>query len=500
MQHFKAKRPVKIVYDREEDMECTTKRHPSIVRHKTALDAEGHLLAMEIDVILDSGAFVTLSPVVLSRGAIHAAGPYHCEHVAIVGEARLTNKVPFGAFRGFGAPQTLFATERHMDHIARTLGIDPVELRRRNLLKVGELTATGQVMKDPVDLIALQGRALAAADYEARTAAHAKFNLEHPYLRRGIGFATFFHGAGFTGSGEVFLASEAWVEGTADGCVEVLVANTDIGQGTETVMLQIVCNTLGIPLEKARVARPDTSRVPNSGPTVASRTVMIVGKLVERACLDLLAKARAGGEAQAGAEDAITVWHAAHPGERLLGVAKYQKPENVTWDDVNYRGEAYATYAWACYVADVELDLRTYGARVTDFVALQEVGKVIAPRLAEGQIQGGVVQGIGWALMEEIVERDGAMANNQMTNYIIPTSGDLPPIRVIFEETENPFGPSGAKGIGELPMDGPAPAIINAICNATGVEFNEIPLTPERMMQSMDSFNKMDKISRMGTG
>jgi len=482
----KARAPVRIVYDRHEDMAVTTKRHPSVVRHRTALDGDGRLLAMEIEAILDGGAYATLSSVVLSRGVIHAAGPYRCDNFHIHGEARLTNSPPYGAFRGFGAPQTYFAMERHMNVVAKAIGMDPIELRRRNLLNPGETLATGQEFKDDVDLAALMDKALDASDYVARSKAHAEFNQSHPYLRRGVGLATFHHGSGFTGAGEVYLASEVWVEAHADGTIEVLTAQTDMGQGTQTILAQIAAEALGLPDDRIRVAQPDTSRVPNSGPTVASRTAMVVGKLVYRACEDLRAQLNAAGADAVALTRAIADWHAARPGESLIGRATYEKPADVQWDETHYRGDAYASYGWAAYVAEVEIDLRTYGARVTDFVAMQEIGRVLNPTLARGQIQGGVAQAIGWALMEDVVLEDGVMKNAQMTNYVIPGSGDLPPIRVLFDERPTRHGPGGAKGIGELPMDGPAPAVINAVCSALDIDVREIPLTPERLMARME--------------
>ncbi len=476
----KAGAPVKIIYDRQEDMAATTKRHPSRVRHRTAIDEAGRLIGVQIEVILDAGAYVTLSPVVLSRGVLHALGAYACENVHIHGEARLTNSPPYGAFRGFGAPQTLFALERHMDEIARRLGLDPAEFRRRNLLREGDRMATGQVCRDGVDVAKLMDRALDYAAWRQRTEEFQRFNATHPYLRRGIGQATFLHGAGFTGSGETMLASEVWVEGRADGTIEVLTANTEMGQGASTVLAQVAADTLGVENEQVRVARPDTARVPNSGPTVASRTTMVVGKLVERACLDLAAAV--GGVAGRSIPGTIRAWHRAHPGERLIGRAKYQTPPEMAWDETTYRGDAYSCYSWATYVAAVEVDLRTYGVQVTDFVAVQEVGRVVNPTLARGQIQGGVAQAIGWALFENVVLQDGAMTNTQFANYILPTSADLPDIRVFFEEQPSPYGPGGAKGIGELPMDGPAPAVINAVCHALQTSIHAIPLTPERLM------------------
>ncbi|MFH1749035.1 MAG: xanthine dehydrogenase family protein molybdopterin-binding subunit [Planctomycetota bacterium] len=485
----KAGAPVKIIYDRQEDMAATTKRHPSYVRHRTAVDDDGRLRAMEIDVLLDGGAYVTLSPVVLSRGCLHAAGPYYCEHIHIHGEARLTNSPPYGAFRGFGAPQTLFAMERHMDKIATRLGIAPAELRRHNLLQDGQTMATGQVYRDGVDLGRLLDRALDYSEYEQRQREHAELNQNHPYLRRGMGISCFFHGAGFTGSGETVLASEVEVAGLADGRVEVLTAQTEMGQGADTVLAQIAADRLGILVDQVVIAVPDTSRVPNSGPTVASRTVMIVGRLIEQACDNLVARLDIDGEDH-DITAAIRNWHTSNPNDELRGYARYRKPESIQWDEEQYRGDAYATYAWATYVAEVEVDLRTYMVRVKDFVALQDVGKVVNPTLARGQIQGGVAQGIGWALLEDVVLRDGAMRNTQLTNYAIPGCGDLPPIRVYFEEQPAPYGPQGAKGIGELPMDGPAPAVINAVCNALHTSIEALPLTPERLMEHLENADR----------
>ena len=484
---MKAGRPVKLVYERGEDMAATTKRHPSRVRHRTGVDAGGRLVAQHLEVTLDAGAYVTLSPVVLSRAIIHAAGPYRCDHVLIEGRAVLTNSVPYGAFRGFGAPQTHFANERHMDVVAHRLGLDPVELRRRNLLADGESTATGQVIRDGVDRAALLDQALELASFGERRAAHERFNREHPYLRRGLGVATVHHGAGFTGSGEVFLASEVEVAGLPDGRVEVLTASTEMGQGTTTVFTQVAAAHLGYEPDDVEIAQPDTSRVPNSGPTVASRTVMVVGRLIERAGDDLRRRLGLDGGARGAAlKEAVAAWHRAHPGESLRGFARYEPPPGIRWDDATYRGDAYATFGWAAYVAEVEVDLRTFTPRVTDFVAVQDVGRIVNETLARGQVQGGVVQAIGWALLEECKLEGGAMVNNQLTDYIIPTSEDVPPVRVAFQETPYPYGGMGAKGLGELPMDAPAPAIANAVAAATGAAAWKIPLTPEHLMELME--------------
>ena len=485
---WKSGRPVKIIYDRAEDMTATTKRHPSRTRHRTAVARDGKLLGMEIDFVVDGGAYATLSSVVLSRGTIHAAGPYSCPNVRIKSRAVATNAPPHGAFRGFGAPQSIFALERHMDKVAAAVGLSPEEFRRRNFIWRGETTATGQVIREDVDLAALLDRAFELSDYRAK---RERFSRENPTgrMKRGIGFATFMHGAGFTGSGEQFLQSVVGCEATSEGRVRVLAASTEIGQGTNTVFAQIAADALGLDFDRVEVCRPDTGNVPNSGPTVASRTCMIVGKLVESAALglkQLLVAAGLLGEpyTQDDFERACRE-HLATRGP-LKTFSQYAQPEDIRWDDEKYRGDAYGAYAWAAYVAEVSVDAVTYEARVEDFVAVQEVGRVIHPVLAAGQIEGGVAQGIGFSLYESVAWRGGVMANGQMTNYIIPTSADIPPIRVDFAENPYERGPAGAKGIGELPMDGPAPAILNAIEHATGVAFNFVPLMPEDLMEALE--------------
>ena len=491
---WKSGHPVKMIYDRAEDMAATTKRHPSRTRHKTAVTKDGKLLAMEIEFVIDGGAYCTLSPVVLSRGTIHAAGPYFCPNVRIHSKAIATNVPPHGAFRGFGAPQSIFALERHMDKVAKTIGLTPEEFRRRNFIKQGETTATSQTIHEKVDMEGLLNRAFELSDYHQKRDRFARENdvaqavslrsqtNSLRYMKKGIGFASFMHGAGFTGSGEVYLQSVVGAEATPEGRVRVLAASTEIGQGTNTVFGQIAAEALGLDYDLIEVAQPDTAQVPNSGPTVASRTCMIVGKLVESAALGL--KQTLVGSRLLNDQFTQTEFQKACGDyiERfgpLKSFSKYEPPPGIRWDDEKYQGDAYGAFAWAVYVAEVSYDPLTYEAHVDDFVAVQEIGRVINPVLAAGQIEGGVAQAIGMALYENVVWQQGRMLNSQMTNYIIPTAADIPPIRVYFEENPYAYGPAGAKGIGELPMDGPAPAILNAIENATGVSFNQIPLMPE---------------------
>jgi CO/xanthine dehydrogenase Mo-binding subunit len=486
---MKSGRPVKIVYDRLEDMVATTKRHPSRTRHRTALSKDGRILGGEIDLTIDGGAYATLSSVVLSRGTIHAGGPYFWPSVRIRSKAVATNMPPHGAFRGFGAPQSLFAMERHMDRIAKAVGLSPEEVRRRNFLQPGQTTTTEQVIREPINLSDLLDKSLTHARYKEKK---QKFSLENRTgsIRRGIGIAAFLHGAGFTGSGERYLDSVVGIEGTADGNVRILVSSTEFGQGTNTVLCQIAAEALGIPYERVSIAQADTTTVPNSGPTVASRTAMVVGNLVRSAAIGLTQILQSDGALKESyTSDEFADACRKHVGKNgvLRSLARYSSPEGIYWDDVKYKGEAYAAYAWAIYVAEVSVDLTTYAAKVENFVALQEIGKVLHPVLATGQIIGGIAQAIGLALYEKVLWQDGRMLNGQMTNYIMPAACDLPSIQVIFEEIGNRHGAYGAKGIGELPMDGPAPAIVNAVVDAVGVSFDSIPLLPEDILEGMVS-------------
>jgi CO/xanthine dehydrogenase Mo-binding subunit len=440
-------------------MIATTKRHPSVVKHRTGLTRDGRIVAMDVDVILDGGAYVTLSPVVLSRGCIHAAGPYRCENTRITGRAMFTNTPPNGAFRGFGAPQTEFAVEVHMDRIAEQLGLDSVELRRMNALRPGDQTATGQALRDDTSALMVLEEAVKRTDFQRKRA-------EFKGTNKAIGLSLFYHGAGFTGSGERHLNSKARLDLTEHGA-RIAVGSTEIGQGTRTTHAQIVADALQIPYESVEVAQPDTSKVADSGPTVASRTCMIVGKILEDCALEMRAKLGAMTPSEYFAT------HGSFSVER-----KYEPPAWMEWDDHTYRGDAYATYAWGCDVAELEIDPDTCEVKPLKLTTVLEFGRPIHPALAKGQIEGGTAQGLGYALLENVVMKDGAMANAQLTNYVIPTTLDTPEIDVVMLENPYPDGPFGAKGLGELPMDGPAPAIVNALRHH-GLDVRELPATPE---------------------
>ena len=460
----KARRPVKLIYDRVEDMVATTKRHPSLVRHRTGVTRDGRLVAMDIEVLLDGGAYCTLSPVVLSRGVLHSTGPYRCPHVRIRGRAMRTNTPPNGAFRGFGAPQTQFAVEVHMDRIARALDMDPVKLRATNALRSGDTTATGQILPDDTSALEVLKEAVKRTGF---TRKYKKWRGTN----RGVGLSLFFHGSGFTGIGEVKLASKASLELTPTGA-RILVASTEIGQGTRTMHAQIVADALGVPFEAVEVAAADTHVVPDSGPTVASRTCMVVGGLLQRAATEM--KARLNGMSPA----AYLKKHGP-----LVLTTEYVRPPGLEWNDDRYLGDAYGTYSWGCNVVELEVDRVTWEVKPIKVTAVVEIGKAIHPGMATGQVEGGTAQGLGYALLEDVVMRDGRMANASLTNYIIPTPPDTPPIDTVILERPYRFGPFGAKGVGEMPIDGPAPAVVNALRH-TGFDVRAIPATPEKLMSA----------------
>ncbi|HSD28064.1 MAG TPA: xanthine dehydrogenase family protein molybdopterin-binding subunit, partial [Vicinamibacteria bacterium] len=464
---LKSGRPVKLVYDRLEDMAATTKRHPSVVRHRTGVRRDGTLTAMDIEVLLDGGAYCTLSPVVLSRGCLHASGPYRCANVRVRGWVVMTNTPPSGAFRGFGAPQTVFAAEVQMDRVAEALGVDPVRLREGNALRPGDTMATGQILGEDASALAVLREAVRRSDFHRKRRAFRGTN-------RGIGLSLFFHGAGFTGSGEVMLASKAALELTERGA-RVLVGSTEMGQGTRTTLAQVVSEALGIAVDRVEIADPDTARVPDSGPTVASRTCMVVGGLL-KACAEEM-KARMGGLSP----DRYLKRHGP-----LVVTKQYQPPPGVVWDDATYRGDAYATYGWGCDVAEVELDPVTYEVRPTRVTAVVEIGRAVNPLMVAGQVEGGTAQGLGYALLEEVVMREGRMANAQLTNYLIPTTLDTPPIDVTILESPYRHGPFGAKGVGEMPMSGPGPAVANAVRHL-GLDVRSLPITPEKVLECASS-------------
>jgi CO/xanthine dehydrogenase Mo-binding subunit len=478
------KKPVRMIYGRKEDIEATTKRHPARVHVKTGCTKSGELVALSIDCVMDGGAYVTLTPVVLSRGVLHAAGAYRWKHARVAGRAVATNTPPNGAFRGFGAPQTIWAIERHMDRLAEKLGQDHLALRRKNLLAIGSTTVTGQVLKESVGIEECITRAVDESRYHEKRATYAAAAKapNGSRKRRGIGIATFMHGAGFTGSGERMLKGKVQVDLEPRGKLRVRSGSTDIGQGTETIFRQIAASAADLELDDIVFENPCTTNVPDSGPTVASRTTMVVGSIVGTAAKQIAERVRSSPHMKAGvpfadAADALLKATA----EPIVALVQYTPPGDNAWDDKLYRGDAYPTFSWGCDIAEVEVDLDTFETTVLGFWAAQDIGKAIHPVMCAGQIEGGTLQAIGWALYENVVWKDGRIMNPRMTNYVIPTSKDAPPFTTIL--VEHPFsgGPSGAKGVGELPMDGGAPAIAAAVEQAISATLDHLPFLPEQL-------------------
>jgi CO/xanthine dehydrogenase Mo-binding subunit len=499
----KAKRPVKIAYGREEDVAATTKRHPAVVTHRTAVAKDGTLLGCEIDVLMDGGAYCTLSPVVLSRGTLHAAGAYRWPAARITSRVVRTNTAPNGAFRGFGAPQTLFAVEMQMEKIARALSMDPVELRRRNLLRQGDVTVTGQTLKYSVGAAEVLDKVAVRTRFSERRRKATDAGGPEP-RRRGLGLSLVLHGAGFTGSGEAKLKARAGVTLTEHGCC-VLSASTDIGQGAATVFSQMAADALGIPVDAVEVLAPDTSRVPDSGPTVASRTTMVVGGTITQAALAMrralcafvaekhgLPAERVSLDGGAFHDGVVSLEPFPVAARRYLAergpltlIEQYLHPAGTQWDDATYRGDAYPVFSWAANVVEVELDVDTGEVLVVKITSANDVGRAIHPVLCAGQVEGGVVQALGYALLEELKVEGGRYLNTRLQNYVIPTSMDAPPIETLLVENAYPHGPYGAKGVGEMPMDGPAPAICAAILDACGAFIPELPASPERVLDAL---------------
>jgi CO/xanthine dehydrogenase Mo-binding subunit len=477
-------RPVRLIYDRREDISASTKRHPAVIRYRTGVTREGRLVAQDIDITMDAGAYQTLSAVVLSRGTLHAGGPYACANVRIRSRAVRTNTPPSGAFRGFGAPQVEFAAEMQANRVAEKLGISPLELRERWAYRLGDRTPTNQELRDSVSALDTLRAAANAADFEAhRRALATARSIDGGRTVRGIGLAMGWHGAGFTGGGEKYLASIAAVELTAEGRVRVLADSTEMGQGMRTAFAQIVAARLGIPLEDVEIVRQDTSVVPNSGPTVASRTTMVVGGLLASAADRL----RAAVEERSGGPFAVTYAADARRNGSLRFDEQFGGYPDIVWDEETYVGDAYPCFGWASATAEVEVDLDTGEVAVRHVVSADDCGTVVNPLMAAGQVEGGTLQAVGYATIEDMKVENGRFVNDRLATYLIPTALDAPKITAVL--VENPFSnaPHGAKGLGELPMDFVAPAVVAAIHDATGVWIHELPATPERILAALDA-------------
>jgi len=457
---YKTGKPVRIVFDRKEDIESTSKRHPSFCTYKAAVK-DGQITAMQIEVLYDAGAYTTLSPVVLQRGIIGACGVYHIPNLKVHGQARKTNNVPNGAFRGFGGPQTFFAVEMLMTHVARDLGMDSVDFKLAHVSKQGDLTSTSGKYHFPVPIPAMIGEVLTASDYYRKKEA---FKSQTGRYRRGIGLSAVYHGAGFTGNGERdIIKAVAKLRKSREGFVEVQTANTDMGQGLATTFAKIVSQALGISAERTIVNLPDTRWAPDSGPTVASRSLMVVGELLRRAAIRLKEEWR--------------------DGEEQVFEEHYKHPEfMIPFDMEKFQGDAYPTYSWAVNAVEVEVDTLTGYIRAVGAWGSFDVGTPIDENIVIGQMEGGFLQSLGYGMMEKITAENGRIRNSTFSDYMIPTAVDVPNMHVMLHVEEYPYGPYGAKGAGELPHVGGAPATLDAIQNALGADLYKVPFLPEDVM------------------
>lgn len=463
----KCGKPVRCVFDRREDLEFTSKRHPSLCTYKVAVK-DGKVTAMDIDVKFNGGAYTTLSAVVLQRGIICADGVYNIENLHVHGRALKTNTTPCGAYRGFGAPQTFFAVEMMMDHIAKDLGVDTLEFKEAHLVKQGDATSTSGKYHFPVPLPAMVDEVDKACDLRRKHKEYAKPQTGR--YRRGIGFSMHFHGAGFTGSGERdLIKAVARLHKYKDGTVEVLASNGEIGQGLRTTFPKIVAHELNLPLEKVFYDHPDTSRVPDSGPTVASRSLMTVGELLRRAAIKLR-----------------TEWK---DGEDQIVEEKFVEPDfMIPFYLDKFRGDAYPTYAWGAQAIEVEVDTYTGLAKILGAYASFDVGTPMDYNIVMGQMEGGFLQGIGYASTEFMnYDNKGRIRNNSFSDYLIPTAVDVPVLNCQLHVEEYPFGPYGAKGAGELPLVGAAPAYVEAIEQALGgdIRLHHAPFTAEDTIKAL---------------
>lgn len=510
---YYTKRPVKLIYTREEDIISSSKRHPAIVKIKIGVDKIGKLLAAEIYYYIDGGAYATLSPIVLWRGTVHALGPYKCDNVLVKSFAVATNKVPCGAFRGFGSPQVIFAAESMLDEISYDLGINPLEIRKINALSVGDKTITGQVISESCGLHETISKAVEAAGWKEKWHHPDHKKTSKSEIKYGIGISTIFYGVGLGAGGKHLDRAGASIIIQKDGSVSCAVGNTEMGQGAITVLSQIVADTLGIPYELVNLSEVDTAFVPDSGPTVASRTTFMSGNALISAAnelknrlLSILTQKYSCSVSDLEIKDGFA-YLKSNPentktsyfelvkemyNQRILPSAFgwYVAP-TTSFDKDTGMGSAYYVYSWCTNIAEVEVNTTTGEVKVLKITSAHDVGKAINPQLVEGQIEGGVVQGLGYALMEEIKhDENGKLLNDSFATYIIPTFEDIPQIQPIIVEHPYSQGPFGAKGFGEVPLMGIAPAIANAVYNAIGVRIRKLPIKPEAILEKLELGNK----------
>jgi len=467
-------RPVKIIWSREESILGHHKRHRFVIRAKWGATNDGKVIAAEVDVIQDGGAYAYTSTKVLANATLMCTGPYEIPNVKVDAYSVYTNHIPGGAMRGFGGPQAAFAAEGQMNKLAEALGIDPVEIRARNVLKEGDLLSVGTPLPKGVTIDKVIEKAAEAADWEhtekgwQRPDRTALEKPEEPYLRRGVGFACGFKNVGFS-----FGAPEqcwAMVELHGGAEIEEVVlhhAGADVGQGAHTVMTQMAAEAAGVPIEKVRLIVSDTAETDDSGSTSASRMTFMSGNAILGAV-----------------EAALAKWRRKE--RPAIATYQYRAPPTTPYDSQTGKSKPNFAYGYVAEAASVEVDIETGHVRLLTVVCADDVGKAVNPQLIQGQIEGAVVQAGGYVLMEDFQEVDGSVHTAHLSTYLIPTVLDIPErVESVILEYPDPIGPRGARGMGEMPFIPLAPAITAAVRDAVGVWFDEFPLTPERVLRGL---------------
>ena len=461
----KIKKPIRMSFDRKEDIAFTTKRHPSRTSIAAYMDDKDNILGVKIHVGIDGGAYIGCSMVVLARALIASTNTYTFENVSVVGDAYCTNNIPSAAFRGFGSPQSIFAMEMFINHLADYLGVDRMVLRSKYLVKTGDITSTNGVFRDPIILKELIAKAKKMSDYDKKVKLYSE-----PNSYRGIGLSMFLHGCGFTGSGEsTIINAQLRMKKDKNDIVTFYTSQVDFGQGNKTTLKRIVVDTLGIPEDHVIYDAPDTNETLSTGPTAASRTIIIVGGLCSKA-----------------AQHLKEIWK---DGEEQEIVEPYVGPDYIKWDEDKMQGDAYPGYAWGVNVVEVSVDPVTYEAKVEGCWSTYDVGHAIDERIVIGQADGGLAQALGWAYLEKENAENGMFQQKTLADYSIPTMMDLPNMET--ELIDNPFkyGAFGAKGAGELTFVGGAPAFALALEMAIKRRVYHVPASPEYIMELINHGN-----------
>lgn len=453
----KIRKPIKMVFDREEDTQFSVKRHPSKCIYKTAVK-DGKISGVYGHIYYNCGAYLSSSYVVLQRGVFHGNGVYTFDNTYLKGEGIGTNMFPSCAFRGFGAPQTLFAIETHLDHLAHHLGVDPLEFKMQYLAKKGDETTTNGHIIEEVKLPEMLDVITRESDYWRKAKEYK------PGCGRGIGIALYNHGGAFTGNGEqAIIKAHARLVKTGDR-VSIQVGSTEMGQGFKTSLRKICAATLGVSIDQIEYLDPDTSKVVDSGPTAASRSTMVVGRLVERAAQEMKVRWDEGD---------------------FTTEVEYEHPDGYPWDQATFRGDAYLGYGWGVACVEVEVDKLTNEVKTLGVWSSHEIGKVIDELIVHGQINGGILQSLGYGSMEKLEVKGGRFKQKSMSDYVIPTSMDFPKQFYHIQENPYPWGPYGAKGMGELVFNGASAAYVDAVERALNTRFTSIPIPPEAIEEAM---------------